>query len=229
MKRLRQLTTSGSRTAYGTKPAHGKIALRRKRLGLMLLCGMLLCGTATGCAKAQGKTAAKEETAQNTGTEETQDMGSTNSGITGTIVVTTREEKEAADQVVQKLFNALEAGDEKAIRGLFSPFALENATDLDGKIRELIAYYPGADGGYDGAAISKESRDKGKYMHVLEIILTVTNEGQEYDLVICLQMENEFEPSKEGVHLIEIMKQEDEPAGFKWKTKDAAPGVYVAE
>lgn len=156
-------------------------------------------------------------------------MGSTNSGITGTIVVTTREEKEAADQVVQKLFNALEAEDEKAIRGLFSPFALENATDLDGKVRELIAYYPGADGGYDGVAISKESWDKGKYMHVLEIILTVTNEGQEYDLVICLQMENEFEPSKEGVHLIEIMKQEDEPAGFKWKTKDAAPGVYVAE
>ena len=229
MKRQRQLTTSGSRTAHDTKPVHDRRPLCGKRLGLLFLCSMLLCGTATGCAKAQGKTATKGETAQETGTEEKQDMGSTTSEITGTIAASDREEKEAANQVVKKLFDALETGDENAIRGLFSPYALQNVADLDRKIRELIAYYPGADGGYDGVAISKESKESGKYMHVLEIILTVTNEGQEYGIEICLHMRNDFEPSKEGVHLIEAIREVEKPSGFKWKTKDAAPGVYVAE
>ena len=140
-----------------------------------------------------------------------------------------REEQEAADRTAQELFKALEAGDEVAIRELFSPYARENAADLDGKIRELIAYYPGANGGYTGNSVSTESKRGNQFLHVLDITLTVTNDGQEYQIDICLQMRNDFEPSKEGVHLIEIIREEEKPEGFKWKEKEDAPGVYVAE
>ena len=229
MKRPRQLTTSGSRTAHDTKMVHGKILLHRKRFGLLLLCGILLCGSATGCAKAQGKTAEKEETAQETGTEEKQEMGSANSGITGTIAISDREENEAAEQVVNKLFDALEAGDEAAIKELFSPYAQENAVDLDGGIRKLIAYYPGADGGYTGSSRSSESNNFGKKQHDLNLTLTVTDKGQKYQIRICLIMRDDYDPSKEGVHLIEAIREEEKPSGFKWKMKDAVPGVYVGE
>ena len=196
-----------------------------KRCSLLLICGMLFCGIGTGCGAAQESKINREENAK----EEMQDMENAGSGITGMIVVGSREEQEAADQTVQELFKALEAGDEKAIRELFSPYARENAADLDEKIRELIAYYPGANGGYTGNSVSTESKRGKQYLHVLDITLTVTNDGQEYQINICLQMKNDFEPSKKGVHSIEIIREEEKSENFKWKEKEDAPGVYVAE
>ena len=219
MKKIRQLITHGSRQPHNTIPVLGK------KLGMLLLCSMLVCSAGTGCSSAHGKTKDTEETAK----EETQDMGVGKSGVTGTIAVSGREEREAAEQVVEKLFRALEAGDEAAIRGLFSPYAIENAADLDGKIREMIDYYPGADGGYTGSCITTNDKDAGKIRQILDIALMVTDEGKDYELVICLQMRNDYEPSMEGVHLIEMIKVEEEPAGFQWKNEDDAPGVYVAE
>ena len=234
MKRRRQLIIRGNQQLPDSIHACGK------RFSLLLLCGMLICSAGTGCGAAHGKTvdseetvkeeAVKEETVkEETEKKETQDMGSAGSGISGTIVVGSREEQEAADQTVQKLFEALEAGDAAAIRELFSPYAQANAKDLDSKIREMIEYYPGADGGYTGTSGSSESKRGDKFLHILDIELMVTDKGKEYELVICLQMRNDFDPSMEGVHLIEIIKVEDEPADFKWKNEDDAPGVYVAE
>lgn len=219
MKRQRQLTINGSRHLHGIMRVLGK------RCGLLLICGMLSCGIGTGCSAAQESKVNGKEKAE----EEMQDMENAGSGITGMIVVGSREEQEAADRTAQELFKALEAGDEVAIRELFSPYARENAADLDGKIRELIAYYPGANGGYTGNSVSTESKRGNQFLHVLDITLTVTNDGQEYQIDICLQMRNDFEPSKEGVHLIEIIREEEKPEGFKWKEKEDAPGVYVAE
>ena len=144
MKRIRQLITHGSRQPHNTIPILGK------KIGMLLLCSTLICSAGTGCGSAHGQTIDTEETAK----EETQEMGVGKSTVTGTIAVSGREEREAAEQTVAKLFEALEAGDEAAIRGMFSPYALENAADLDGKIREMIAYYPGADGGYTGSCIT---------------------------------------------------------------------------
>lgn len=235
MKEQRRFTISGRKAAhrrnsvYGKKAAREGIPVRGKRFWLLLLCGMLLCGSGTGCGADRGKTPHAEETVNETEKEEIQDMGDAKSGVSGSIVVSSREEQEAADQTVHKLFDALEAGDEAAIRNLFSPYALENAVDLEGKIQELIAYYPGADGGYTGASITTEDNDYGKKQHVLDIILTVTDKGQEYQIDICLQMRNDFDPSMEGVHLIEIIREEEKTADFIWKEKEDAPGVYVGE
>lgn len=235
MKEQKRFSISGNETLCGRKSMHEKRAAREgmwvcgKRFCLLLLCGMIFCGSVTGCGVARGKTSHAEETPNETEKEEIQDMENAKSGISGSIVVSSREEQEAADQIVHKLFDALEAGDETAIRNLFSPYALENAANLEGKIRELIAYYPGANGGYQGNAISREKKRGVKYMHVLDIILTVTNKGQEYQIDICLQMRNDFDLSMEGVHLIEIIREEEKGADFIWKDKEDAPGVYVGE
>lgn len=234
-KEQKRFSISGSNTSYGRGSVHKKKAAREgmsvcgKRFCLLLLCGMLFCGAGIGCGAARGKTADTEETVKESKKEEMQDMAGTTSGISGRIAVSNREEQEAADQTVHKLFDALEAGDSTAIRNLFSPYALVNAVDLEGKIQELIAYYPGADGGYTGASITTEDNDYGKKQHVLDIILTVTNKGQEYQIDICLQMRNDFDTSMEGVHLIEIIREEEKGADFIWKEKEDAPGVYVGE
>ena len=191
----------------------------RKRFVLMILCGLLLCVTSSGCAKVQHKTRAEEKQVQ-------KNMGS---GITGTIAVSNREEKEAADRVVQELFDALEAGDEATIKGLFSTYAQENAVDLDVTTGKLIAYYPGADGGYTGSSRASEANNFGKKQHDLNLTLTVTDKGQEYQIRICLIMKDDYDPSREGIHLIEIIREEEKPSGFKWKMKDAPPGIYVGE
>lgn len=241
MKRQKQLITNG------------------KGIGILLICAMLFLAAVPGCAAVRGKSkpaaekeaaenvkeAGKAETAKNAGKKKVsaketgkaeaegvnggQDMKNTEGKVSGFIAVTTREEQEAADRTAQTLFGALEAGDEAAIRGLFSPYALENAEQLEEKIRELLAYYPGADGGYQGVSISREHKDGSRYRHILNLTLTVKDKGQKYQINICLYMRDDFEPAREGVHLIEVIREEEKPADFKWKEEKDAPGVYVAE
>ena len=149
------------------------------------------------------------------------------SRIKGTIVVSSPEEQEAADAAVETLFAALEAGDEQAIKEMFSDYALENAPEIDENIEKLISYFPGADGGYDGVGVSTENKDQGKYQHVLDLILTVRNGDDTYKIGICLQMKNEFDPTREGVHLIEVIREEEMQSDFFWKESNDHPGIYV--
>lgn len=151
------------------------------------------------------------------------------STLSGRIAVSSQEEHDSAEKATQTLFWALENKDAETIRNMFSPYAQEHAVNLDEDIQRLIAYYPGADGGYTGASITTEDNDYGKKQHVLDIILTVTNKGQEYQIDICLQMRNDFEPSMEGVHLIEVIREEEMPSDFFWKESDDPPGIYVWE
>jgi len=149
--------------------------------------------------------------------------------VQGTVVVSSQEEQAAADRTVRTLFKALEDGDEQAIIGMFSDYGSKEAEDLEGRVRELIRYYPGADGGYEGVGVSTEEKDNGRYLHALDLILTVKNNNATYKLGICLQMKNEFDPSMEGVHLIEVLTEDKIKNGATWKTKDDRPGVYVLE
>lgn len=42
-----------------------------------------------------------------------------------------------------------------------------------------------------------------------------------------MQPQNDEEPEKTGLHLIEIIKKDSIPEGFKPKSIDAKPGIYV--
>ena len=150
----------------------------------------------------------------------------TNSNVTGTITVSTKEEKEHAKMVVDTFFNALEDKDSQAIKGLFSQYAKDNTYDLDGKINKLINFYPGADGGYESVGISRESNDYGTKSHALELRMTIKNQDLEYEISINMYLRNDLDYSKIGVNSIEVVIDEKTPAGFKWKTINAEPGIY---
>ena len=150
----------------------------------------------------------------------------TNSNVTGTITVSTKEEKEHAKMVVDTFFNALENKDSQAIKGLFSQYAKDNTYDLDGKINKLISFYPGADGGYESSSISSEDNDYGTKSQALELELTINNQGSKYKIKIGMYIRNDFDSSKIGVHLIEVLVEENAPSYFKWKSIDDAPGIY---
>ena len=150
----------------------------------------------------------------------------TNSNVTGTITVSTKEEKEHAKMVVDTFFNALENKDSQAIKGLFSQYAKDNTYDLDGKINKLISFYPGADGGYESSSISSEDNDYGTKSQALELTLTIKNQGSKYEIKIGMYIRNDFDSSKIGVHLIEVLVEENAPSYFKWKSIDDAPGIY---
>ncbi len=142
---------------------------------------------------------------------------------------TNRSEQEQADTKAKSITDALEAKDAESLKALFSTYAIENAKDLDEKIEELIEFYPGCNGGFEGGCSSRESSDYGVKTKVLNGVYTVTNDNQSYYLIFTIQSRNDKEPEKTGLHLIEVMTEEAMPEGFKWKNQKNDPGVYVLE
>ena len=151
------------------------------------------------------------------------------STLSGRIAVSSQEEHDAAEKATQTLFWALENKDAETIRNMLSPYAQEHAVNLDEDIQRLIAYYPGADGEYDGAACTFESKHYGVKEHSMDVLLSVNDEGIEYRYSICLYLRNDNDTSKEGVHLIEVIREEEMPSDFFWKESDDPPGIYVWE
>ena len=149
--------------------------------------------------------------------------------IQGTIAVSTKEENTAAMTAINNLFNALESSDEQAIKGLFSEYAINHSRNLDQKIKDLIEFYPGAEGGYDGASVSDESNNYGVKTHSLDLLIDVENQTTPFRLIVSLYMRDDTDPSKIGVHLIEVYIRDDVPNSFKHKGADDPPGIYVLD
>lgn len=140
-----------------------------------------------------------------------------------------RSDNEQAEETRQSIIDVLEAQDAEGLKALFSKYALENVEDLDEKIEELIAFYPGCNGGFDGMYDTHESTNYGVQTKVLNGTYTVINNDQKYSLNFTIQLRNDEEPEKIGLHLIEVMTEEAMPEGFKCKDEEDAPGIYVLE
>lgn len=138
-----------------------------------------------------------------------------------------REEQDMADEMMQSIMDALETKDAEALKELFSPYALEHAENLDEKIEELMKFYPGSNEGYEGNCSSMGGK------HYSRLILygtyDVMNDGQEYEVRFITMQHNDEEPDKVGLYLIEVMTEEAEPEGFKWRNEEDEPGIYVLE
>lgn len=141
----------------------------------------------------------------------------------------TATENEAAKSTVEKLIKALDDRDAASVREMFSPYALENSPDLDEKIREMFEYYPGMDEEYECINPSSRSSDYGTVVHIINPVIFAESGGERYDIIICRYLRNDEDPSMEGVHLVEIIKEKDKPEGFKRMNEDDMPGVYVGE
>lgn len=149
------------------------------------------------------------------------------SGITGTLAVSTKRERIAADRAIQTVFLALENKDTDAIKKALSPYAKSTAEKLDESIRALMEYYPGANGGYQGVCVSKHDNHYGTIQDVLVIHLIVTNNSMEYDLNICLFLRDDHDNSKEGIHSVQMIRDEDKTKEYLWKEDEDAPGIYA--
>lgn len=142
---------------------------------------------------------------------------------------TNRTDKQQAEEMMQEIINALEARDAEAIKELFSSYALENAYDLDGRIEELMDFYPGSNGGYEGNVRTHETTDYGDKIYVLMAKYTVTNDDETYQMRLTMETENDVNPEKVGLYMIQVMTEEAKPEGFKWKDEEDEPGIYVLE
>lgn len=181
---------------------YGKKIIKGLR-GLMLVtAGCLLLGNVSGC----GLNGREEHLAESN-----------------------RTEKEQADELMQSVLEALEARDAEALKELFSAYALENAYDLDGKIEELMDFYPGCNGGYEGNVRSHRTSDRGETVYVIMPKYTVTNDDKTYEMRFTTYIENDVEAERLGLHIIEVMTEEAKPDGFKWKDEEDEPGIYVLE
>lgn len=142
---------------------------------------------------------------------------------------TNQTEKEHADKMMQSVLDALEAGDAEGLKKLFSTYAQEHAYDLDGKIEELMEFYPGCDGGYEGNVRSHKTTDQGETVYVIMPKYTVKNGEESYQLRLTIYVENSVEDEKIGLYMIQVKTEEDKPDGFKWKDEEDEPGIYVLE
>ena len=139
------------------------------------------------------------------------------------------DEDRQSDEMMQSIVDALDAEDAEALKELFSPYAQEEIADLDEKIEELIAYYPGSEGGFEGHNVSKKSANRGIISLALLGRYTVKYDGGEYRIRFVTYPQNDEEPEKIGLYLIEVMTEEAKPEGFKWKDETDVPGIYILE
>lgn len=139
-----------------------------------------------------------------------------------------REDKDMAENMKKSIIAALDKQDAEALKGLFSEYALENAEDLDEKIEELMEFYAGSDETIEGGMPSAEG---GKYYGewIINSVYTLKKNGQEYEMSIITMPLDDEEPDKVGLYLIEVMTEEAEPEGFKWRNEDNDPGIYVLD
>ena len=140
------------------------------------------------------------------------------------------EEDRKSDEMMQSIVDALDAEDADALKALFSPYAQEEITDLDEKIEELIEYYPGSEGGFEGDCVLERSSDYGVITLMLNGDYEVTyGDGQQYEVNFVTYPQNDKEPEKIGLYLIEVMTEEAMPEGFKWRNETDDPGIYIME
>lgn len=140
-----------------------------------------------------------------------------------------RTEKEQAGELMQSVIEALEAENAEALKNLFSVYARENSYNLDEKIQELIDFYPGSNGGYEGNVSTHRTADYGDIIYVITPKYTVTNDDESYEVRLTAYIENDVEAERVGLYSIQVMTEEAKPDGFKWRDEEDAPGVYVLE
>ena len=179
-----------------------------KKLEIMLWC-VVLCMSLGGCIKPMSR-----------GERLTKELGS---------------DQQISDRMMEDIAAALDVGDADALKSLFSKTALEEATDIDQQISDLLEFYQGKKQSFEGDASSSthtkygediEKELKGKYKLITEE--TTYEIGYQYNVI---DKEN---PDKEGLISFEIVteaeyrRQVDSNGYYKWQYANN-PGIYVHE
>ncbi len=168
----------------------------------VVLCCVILCINLGGCIKPM-----------NRGERLTKELGS---------------EQQMADRMMEDIAAALDAGDADALKSLFSKTALEEATDIDQQISDLLEFYQGKKQSFEGDASSsthtKYGEDIEKELKGHYILITDT---EQYRVAYQYKPIDKSNSEQEGLLSMEIVTdttyQKDE---FRWQYADNA-GIYI--
>lgn len=115
-----------------------------------------------------------------------------------------KTDKEYSDAMMQSIIDAFEMQDVNAMKDLFSTYAQEHEEGLDEKIEEIMEFYPGCSGGFEGECETRERSDNDNTVWELTGIYTVYNNDSSYRVRFTAQSRNDREPDKIGLSQIEI-------------------------
>jgi hypothetical protein len=142
------------------------------------------------------------------------------------------------DRIVQ-IADAITDQDADALKELFSPRALEQATDIDAQLEYLLSLFPpGSEISHDLTSLEAPmSIEDGRTTEMVTAVYKVTAGGQDLWLFFADYTVNDPEPDKVGLYALgvaprtELQESEAELAMYEWNGQFAldagTPGVYV--
>ncbi|MCM1180343.1 MAG: DUF5104 domain-containing protein [Clostridium sp.] len=174
----------------------------------VFLCCVILCMNLGGCIRPMSR-----------GEQLTKELGS---------------EQQMADQMMEDIAAALDAGDADALKALFSETALEEATDIDQQISDLLEFYQGKKQSFEGDASSSTSTEYGtttKKQLIGQYLLTTDKES--YRVIYDYNVIDKENPDKVGLSQLELVPdelyQKDDFDFLCGNEGYEGPGVYMQE
>ena len=174
----------------------------------IVLCCVILCMNLGGCIKPM-----------NRGERLTKELGS---------------EQQMADQMMEDIAAALDAGDADALKSLFSKTALEEATDIDQQISDLLEFYQGKKQSFEGDASSSTHTKYGEDIEkqLIGQYLLITDK-ESYRVIYDYNVIDKENPDTVGLSQLEVVPdelyQEDDFDFLCGNEGYEGPGVYMQE
>ncbi len=172
----------------------------------VVLCCVILCMNLGGCIKPMGR-----------GERLTKELGS---------------EQQMADRMMEDIAAALDAGDADALKSLFSKTTLEEATDIDQQISDLLEFYQGKKQSFEGDASSSTHTKYGEDIEkqlIGQYLLTTDKES--YRVMYDYTVIDKDNPDAEGLSQLEVVTdelyQEDDFDYLCGNEGYEGPGVYM--
>ena len=141
-------------------------------------------------------------------------------------------EQQMADRMMEDIAAALDAGDADALKSLFSKTALEEATDIDQQISDLLEFYQGKKQSFEGDASSSTHTKYGEDIEkqlIGQYLLTTDKES--YRVMYDYTVIDKDNPDAEGLSQLEVVTdelyQEDDFDYLCGNEGYEGPGVYM--
>ncbi len=174
----------------------------------IVLCCVILCMNLGGCIKPM-----------NRGERLTKELGS---------------EQQISDRMMEDIAAALDAGDADALKSLFSKAALEEATDIDQQISDLLEFYQGKKQSFEGDASSSTHTKYGEDIEkqLIGQYLLITDK-ESYRVIYDYNVIDKENPDTVGLSQLEVVPdelyQEDDFDFLCGNEGYEGPGVYMQE
>lgn len=143
-------------------------------------------------------------------------------------------EHKMADQMMEDIATALDNGDADALKKLFSKNALQEATDIDQQISDLLNFYQGKMESFEGLLSSSTESEYGENVQK-EIIgyYTLITDKETYRIAYEYVPIEKNNSDMVGLKSLEFITQEfykdhiDTIGPYQWQASSKGPGVYM--